>query len=456
MSSARTLSINAYAGEKLGIPQGALSPGKAKWAIRNKPPEIRPFLAPTPRADQRDWKNEEVGWGLVLPTRAGRTPQQLATAEDAPEPIVDLVRSRNNAPVFRYDPTRPGYLIDYRYQAPISMASSPVGTGKGHLPRYLLIYGEPAEIPWNVQYALNASRIVGRLHLKGEGLQNYVTALKSGWAERPAKPYRTLVWATDYGAQEITTLMREAIAEPIQARYAQDDDIESARFHTASDATRAQLLASLARDSPSVVVTTSHGKTYPIDDPATLGATIGLPVDQDRAIVEADAVVAAWEPNGAVWYAHACCSAGCDSSTMFNALVQEGSDLERVLSALPSAGARVAPLPTALLSHPRPLRGFIGHVEPTFNWTIQDPRTLQTYGEPLVAAMYRELFLHSPLGFGFGEFFGRLSGVYSAYDEALLRYNRGDETADEMIAQLLVARDIRATILLGDPTVSIA
>jgi hypothetical protein len=38
-----------------------------------------------------------------------------------------------------------------------------------------------------------------------------------------------------------------------------------------------------------------------------------------------------------------------------------------------TAGARISPLPRALLGAEKPLRAFVGHVEPTFDWTLRDP-----------------------------------------------------------------------------------
>ena len=453
MIATSTLSINAFTG--VGSPAGPIADGE-RWALRNKPPDVRPFLKPPAEADERDWRSDEVGWGVVLAPNPERTPAQLATAEDAPEPIVDLVRSRGDAPVFRYDPAHPGFLYDYRNDALLSMASSPSGVGKGKLPRYLLIYGSPNEVPWRAQFALNASRIVGRLHLTGPALENYVAALKNEWSAAASRPARTLVWSTDYGPDDITALMREVVAAPLQRAFEGDDDIETARALIGADATGANLASSLARDNPAVVVTTSHGKTYPLEDPVAMGETIGLLIDQSKDAVEVDAVTADWAPDGAIWYAHACCSAGCDSATAFRGLVAEGSELERVLSGIPAAGARVAPLPTALLSHAKPARAFIGHVEPTFDWTLRDRQSSGSYEKPFVEAMYSNVFRKAPVGYGFRALYARLGGVYAQYDEALLRYNTGADNADELLGHLLVARDIRSTILLGDPTVGIS
>src|SRR5207247_1573623 len=97
--------------------------------------------------------------------------------------------------------------------------------------QYLLLYGTPAEIPWDLQYNLSAAEFrVGRLDLTGESLDNYVRELLSGWATSQARIERPVVWASDQG-DRMTALMRDAIAQPVYDRLCGDPDIrEKATF----------------------------------------------------------------------------------------------------------------------------------------------------------------------------------------------------------------------------------
>jgi hypothetical protein len=72
-----------------------------------------------------------------------------------------------------------------------------------------------------------------------------------------------------------------------------------------------------------------------------------------------------------------------------------------VLVAVGELGARVAPLPVALLSANEPARGFLGFVEPTFDWTLKQPLTDQFLTAGLVTALYDELYRGSPIGHAF-------------------------------------------------------
>ena len=52
-------------------------------------------------------------------------------------------------------------------------------------------------------------------------------------------------------------------------------------------------------------------------------------------------------------------------------------------------GAFTTPLPRALLGATRPLRAFVGHVEPTFDWTLRQRQTGEHLTFPLeVSSMF--------------------------------------------------------------------
>src|SRR5205085_1792161 len=106
MSFAETVLANAWVPGGAGAcAAGLFDPaGVKRLALGGELPAARTFLKPPPPADERDWRDPRVGWGLVLPNRHGLTDEQLATADDAPEPIRELVRRRDNAPVFRVHP----------------------------------------------------------------------------------------------------------------------------------------------------------------------------------------------------------------------------------------------------------------------------------------------------------------------------------------------------------------
>jgi hypothetical protein len=459
MNFPQHLRINAWTGDEAA--EGNVSENAQIWAIRSGPPTTQQYLWPS-TADPRDWKNPKVGWGLILPERPGLSPAQLATADDAPEPIRALHKQRGG-PVLRYslDPKRRlRFLRNYASKKDIAISGAPYGLGKDALPRYLLIYGSPAEVPWELQYVLSTTRCVGRLDLEGAALERYVTALGKEWGDSQANLDRVVAWSVDKGAPDITRLMRNALAKPIYDDLNSDPDLhDKGAFIDGSvtPATVVGLCDALADRRPALIITTSHGKTGPLNNLDMMRAGLGLLVDAQSQTLDPASLLQTWQPDGAIWYAHACCSAGSDASTIFEGLVKPGSPVDRVLKGVAGLGAMVAPLPRALLGAQRPLRAFIGHVEPTFDWTIQQPQTGQFLTDNIKQA-HKRLYERRPVGLAFEECYRPIGSLASQeslanlFSKALGEYNRGADTSSSMLYFRLAARDLQSMVILGDPT----
>lgn len=456
------LSINAFTGD--GPVSSTPSADAESWVLRSGPPRIRTFLRPDKPPDLTNWRDPRVGWGLVLPDNAALSESDAASAADAPESIRTLVAERGEngspAPVFRYRPgaNRAGFLR--RGHADIPVSQAPKGTGPGAIPRYLLIYGTPQQIPWDVQYHLNAVCAVGRLSISGAGLDNYVSALRSGWKNASSRSDTAVVWAVDHGPDDITNLMRLAIAQQVFDKIKSDAQMAGSSVYlngaTAGVATGQHLVETLVSRKPSLVVTTSHGQTGPLDNVALMKENLGLPVDDHRTALKPSSLLAAWQPSGAIWYAHACCSAGSDAQTIFDGLVQKDSVVDRVLKGVAAVGAQVAPLPEALLSAPEPLRAFVGHVEPTFDWTLRQRLTGQFLTAPIHEALYDRLLQPEPLGLALRGVYDQLAPIYTEYDAQLRQFNKGTPNSESrMLYHLLIARDVQSMVMLGDPTATL-
>lgn len=450
---------NAWTGNAPKAASAQASDELKSWVLRNAPPSIRTFLKPPDAADPRNWQDPSVGWGLVLAEPPGLSPQQLAGAADAPEPIRQLVKDRQ-ASVLRYRPDwqhRFRFLRDYASERDISVSGSPSGIGPGMLPRYLLIYGSPNQVPWDLQYILNATCAVGRVDLTGDALENYITALRSGWKDAGARSNYAMVWAVNHGGGDITELMRDSIADAVYKKLAADADIgPNAVFLDGANAIGKKLVTTLATQRPGLVVTTSHGMTGPLGNSAKMRSQLGYLVDQEFTPLQPGDLLSEWQPAGAIWYAHACCSAGSDSKTLFKGLVSPGSEIDQVLEGVASLGAAVAPFPRALLGSKQPLRAFVGHVEPTFDWTLREPSTGQTLTDTIQSALYNELFHPSPVGHALRGTHSRLSSLYAAYEANQRIFNEGGNTRGAMLYSLLAARDIQSLVILGDPTAMLA
>jgi hypothetical protein len=182
-------------------------------------------------------------------------------------------------------------------------------------------------------------------------------------------------------------------------------------------------------------------------------ANLGLLVDSKKTLLKPDELTAKWKPGGAVWYAHACCSAGCDSTTLFDGLLQAGSPVDRVLKGVAKVGARVSPLPEALLGASRPLRAFIGHVEPTFDWTLRQVLTGQFLTWPIQESLYDQFYQPGQtVGLAFRSLYDRLRSMYGVYDAESRKFSAGQDTKASMLLSLLLIRDVKSMVILGDPS----
>jgi hypothetical protein len=425
---------------------------------------LRPGFAPPKRTlrgpddlDLRDWRAREVGWGLVARDTDDPAfpPAAKAAGADLPEPLQRLCAERGDAPVFRWRPELGlGFLRRYRSDGSFSdlKPGGERGIGRNALPHYLLIAASPAQVPWRVQYRLQLDAFVGRLDLPDDALERYVDALIGGFAGSTRRVTHPVVWATDHGAQDITRLMRSALAEPLaQALKTGPGGV----FGDA--ATGDALLQALATRAPAFVMTSSHGATFPLDDPAALRGVLGVPVDQQHRLLDL-AALARWAPDGCLWVAQACCSAGADDASSFVGLFNADSSLARVLAGVAAAGPCIAPLPQALLSADKPARAFIGHVEPTFDWTLRDPVTRQVTSQSLLDVVQRGLLAKKPMpvGMALDMHFDAVGGLLYEHGELLAEVDAGVAgAADRARRAKLTAIDRLAMVILGDPTAAL-
>jgi hypothetical protein len=457
------LRINAWTGD--ASPAGLVDKSRAAaWALTRQSDgsgREASSAAPT-EANAWEWRDPRVGWGLILPDVPGVDPATLATADDAPEPIRRLWSSRPNAPVLRWSATDGNeVLLRYDKNGKLRKPSlvSDFGVDANSIPRFLLIAASPKQIPWSFQYAANLRRYVGRLDGTDAELGRYVDALLDGWSASARDVRAPLVWSVDHGQDDITWLMDQAISRKLFETYANDGDFPRRIGLFGADATAGRLVAELAMKQPALVVTTSHGMTGPLNDEQATRAHLGVPVDQDRALLDVDTLVDQWSPDGAIWYSHACCAAGSDTTSQYHGLFDPAGDVMRTLNGVAAAcGACIAPLPQRLLGHEKPLAAFIGHVEPTFNWTLRDPRTNQPLTHSVRQALYDRLFTGGgrPIGWALSRVFEDAATLLGLFLQAVRNYDRGLQGAlDSALVNQVTALDRQHTVLLGCPTATL-
>lgn len=453
------VAINAWTGNDCDT-TGSLAANTSPWAMR-RPPAAMTSLA-AHKADIRDWKDPTIGWGVVIADRPDRSAKDNAQLKDLPPALQELVKFRQGA-IFGWSKAD-GVTTLTRYLEDGTLPKIPIGdiargTASNALPRYMLIFGSPEQIPWAVQYTLGLCAAVGRLDLDDEGLENYVNAVTTNWSTSGLDVARSLLWSVDKGGSDITTLMKTTVADPLFKKLTDDPQIgDQASFLTGADALHDNLLGALAARKPALIVTTSHGRTGPLNDPDAIRRDLGLMVDRAGATLPLGRMLQQWQPDGAIWYAQACCSAGSETGTIFGGLFPVGSGLALTLEAIGRLGAQSAPLPKVLLGAKRPLRAFIGHVEPTFDWTLSSPDTKSAVTASIIAALYVGLYEANPMpvGAAFKEYFEQVGQLlnqwYQARQEAL---NSVAADRTRPLRYQLGALDRRSLVIHGDPAVAL-
>jgi hypothetical protein len=445
---------NAWIGGTGGA-AGELIPHPGGWAARGRLPGADKFMLPEAPPKLEDWRESRVGWGVVLPDDDTIPEEDRAAGTDAPEPIRRLLRERAGSPVLRFRPESSSYVRRYytdKKPRDLAIASTPHGTQDEELPMYLLLCGSPETIPWHFQYALNARFAVGRLDLEPEALDRYVDALCTGWSESTVDPRAAVVWATDHGANDISALMKRVIAKRLYD--ALDNDVRPRSCFVGAvrgDATGEALVDALSR-RPGLIVTTSHGATGPIADP-NLPSHLGAPVDDGGSVLQPQSLSGL--AGGAIWYSHACCSAGATRESIYDGLTTLDSDITRMLGHIATLGSMTAPLARAVLSAPEPARAFVGHVEPTFDWTIRDPDTGQPIGQSIVTALWDRLYQGWPLGYALASHYEPLGALSALHVSLRKEFDTGAAVDARLLRCQLEARDRMSLVILGDPTVAL-
>lgn len=195
--------------------------------------------------------------------------------------------------------------------------------------------------------------------------------------------------------------------------------------------------------------------TGPLANPPLMTQQLGWLVDDDFSLLDPTALLAVRQPDGAIWYAHACCSAGCGDQTSYQGLVEAGSSVEQTLSAVAALGVRMAPLPRQLLGAEKPLRAFIGQVEPTFDWALRQPETGQVLTTSLQNALYQRMHRQrpEPVGLAFEECYRHVGELFAQWTHALRQIAQGNSDASlAALRSQLTALDRQSMVILGDPT----
>ncbi|HYG61031.1 MAG TPA: hypothetical protein VEL74_00495 [Thermoanaerobaculia bacterium] len=398
----------------------------------------------------------KAGWGVIW--APGLDPR----VKEALEPLLAL-RQREAGPLYREVEARPGETF---FQLLKRLGASVAPVDPKRLPYYLLVVGEPAEVPFELQYQLDVAHAVGRLcFATPEEYGRYALGVVAVEENGVRRPRRLGIFAVQNQDDWATLSCREHLATPLAEslrREVQDWEVDSC---LGSEATKARLRQHLGGEAtPAMLLTCSHGLMYQVGDPlqpTDQGGLIcadwpgperwkeRLPTEQylaARDIADTD------DLSGLISFQFACFSAGTPERDSFSRA--RGSAVARL-----AARDMMAPLAQRLLGKPGgSALAVVGHVDQVFEASYLWPgvgRQLETF-----EACLRGLMAGERLGLALEPFGHRHATIATFLTELLEQWRRQPETRPVGVSDALgeaflwlAHNDARGYLLLGDPAV---
>jgi len=329
------------------------------------------------------------------------------------------------------------------------------------VPRYILVVGDPSQVPFLFQSLLGTVANVGRVDFDDLGdLGTYIDKLiRVETASEPLVSAKTLLFAPDHGLPDPTYFSREYMVAPLR-EYIEVELRAKTRAITGPDATKKILMQGFAAN-PALVYSASHGLGA-IDRPVDFQKRYnGAVCCQHEGALSFDALFTADDVpkdrpflEGAVFFQFACFGYGTPAQ----------SDFAHWLDGVPKDYAPagfVAALPKALLAHPRGPIAFVGHLDTAFLHgfaNAEEPHILErwhTRVAPFVSAV-RRLLEVQPCALAM-EFMSKrysisntlITNTYDRVERGALQWSA--ELKTRFLDNWIVRGDSQNYLILGDP-----
>jgi subtilisin family serine protease len=208
-------------------------------------------------------KVEEAGWGVIFP--ADPENRFVPAIKEALKPLLDLRRKQAGRFFRVYEGVsalRPGeskaeFLV--RHRVPPADPANPE-----RMPYYLLLVGDPQQIPYRFQSQLDVQYAVGRIHF--ETIQEYanyaasVVAAETGKVSLPKKAAFFGVANPDDTATQMST---SKLVQPLLTQMSAEQQDWQIAAHIGPGATKSRLADLLGgSDTPSLLFSASHGVPF--------------------------------------------------------------------------------------------------------------------------------------------------------------------------------------------------
>lgn len=336
-----------------------------------------PNRAPIRTVDANDLA--QAGWGVIWGPKIG------PGIKEKLKPLLDLRRDQAGRYfkelAFRREETKQTFLRRH------GAGGGPADPKK--IPYYLLIVGDPGQIPFRFQYELDVQYAVGRIHFENEedyGLYAESVAAVERGEGRP-RPKRMTFFGARNPDDRATRRTADELIQPLAQILTEDVKIPTEwkpEVVLAEHAVKAKLQRLLGGDeTPALLLTATHGMLFSENHDLQLRHQ-GALLCQDwpgplqwkepipsRMYLSADDLADDADVQGLIVFHFACFSAGTPALSDFDFPILS-PELQRV-----AQQSFLAPLAQKLLAHPRGgALAVLGHVDRA--WTVSFSPTVSS------------------------------------------------------------------------------
>lgn len=404
---------------------------------------------------------DQTGWAVIFPHN------QCPAIREALEPILrhrQAAAEKQTEGLFRILTYRPGET-KVRFLARHKVGPGPVDPQK--VPYYLLLVGDPEEIPFSFQSQLSVQYAVGRLGFTTpEEYAAYARSVidaETSIHKRPRKASFVAVTHPTDNPSSSTSKSRRLLVEPLADAFEKRASragwgVERVYGSAATKSKLTEVFASCGQSS-NLIFSASHGLGFSLDDPQQehrQGALLcrdwpgvekwrGGEIPQDHYLA-ADDISDQSSVAGKIFIFFSCYSAGTPSHDSFT---RGESPSDRI-----AARNFLSRLPQRLLAHPRGgALAVVGHVDRAWSYSFEWPRAGSQLGA-FESTLVR-LLQGQPLGAAMDDLGSRYAELATELSSQIEAAKIGQQDHDLLtLAGLWTAHnDARSYVLLGDPAV---